>query len=82
MGPPGRAPLEIIAYEILPAGTPQTLKLFPQNLVRDDGVLAQILNRETDVLSRRTVVGSDDGEPRRGRLPAGLLGRPRPQPRR
>jgi hypothetical protein len=58
-----RKNLEIIAYEILPAGTPQTLKLFPQNLVRDDGVLAQILNRESDVLSRRTVIGNDRGEP-------------------
>jgi hypothetical protein len=55
--------LEIIAYEILPAGTPQTLKLFPQNLIREDGVLAQILNRETDVLSRRLVIGNDEGQP-------------------
>jgi hypothetical protein len=55
--------LEIIAYEILPAGTPQTLKLFPQNLIREDGVLAQILNRETDVLSRRIVIGNEDGDP-------------------
>jgi hypothetical protein len=55
--------LDIIAYEILPAGTPQTLKLFPQNLVREDGVLAQILNRESDVLSRREVIGTEEGEP-------------------
>lgn len=55
--------LDIIAYEILPAGTPQTLNLFPQNLVRDDGALSQILNRETDVLSRRTVIGTEEGEP-------------------
>jgi hypothetical protein len=59
-----RKNLEIIAYEILPAGTPgRTLKLFPQNLIRDDGVLAQILNRESDVLSRRTVIGNDKDEP-------------------
>jgi hypothetical protein len=58
-----RKNLDIIAHEILPAGTSQTLKLFPQNLVRDDGALAQILNRETDVLSRRTVIGNDSGEP-------------------
>jgi hypothetical protein len=55
--------LDIIAYEILPAGTPQTLNLFPQNLIRDDGVLAQILSRESDVMSRRTVIGTEDGEP-------------------
>lgn len=58
-----RKNLDIIAHEILPAGTSQTLKLFPQNLVREDGALAQILNRETDVLSRRTVIGDDAGEP-------------------
>lgn len=58
-----RKNLDIIAHEILPAGTSQTLKLFPQNLVRDDGALAQILNRETDVLSHRTVIGDDAGEP-------------------
>lgn len=58
-----RKNLDIISHEILPAGTSQTLKLFPQNLVRDDGVLAQILSRESDVLSRRTVIGTEDGEP-------------------
>jgi hypothetical protein len=59
-----RKNLEIIAYEILPAGTPgRTLNLFPQNLVRDDGALSQILNYETDVLARRTVIGDEDGEP-------------------
>lgn len=58
-----RKNLDIIAHEILPAGTSQTLKLFPQNLVRDDGVLAQILSRQTDVLSRRTVIGDEAGEP-------------------
>lgn len=55
--------LDIIAYEILPAGTSQTLNLFPQNLIRDDGVLSQILNRETDVMSSRTVIGNEQGEP-------------------
>lgn len=58
-----RKNLDIIAHEILPAGTSQTLKLFPQNLVRDDGVLAQILSRESDVLSHRTVIGTESGEP-------------------
>lgn len=58
-----RKNLEIIAYEILPAGTPQTLNLFPQNLIRDDGALAQILSRESDVMSHRTVIGTEDGEP-------------------
>lgn len=58
-----RKNLDIIAHEILPAGTSQTLNLFPQNLVRDDGVLAQILSRESDVLSHRTVIGTDDGQP-------------------
>lgn len=58
-----RKNLDIIAHEILPAGTSQTLKLFPQNLIRYDGALAQILSRETDVLARRTVIGTEDGEP-------------------
>lgn len=58
-----RKNLEIIARDILPAGTSQTLKLFPQNLIRDDGVLAQILSRESDVLARRTVIGTEDGQP-------------------
>jgi hypothetical protein len=58
-----RKNLDIIAYEILPAGTPQTLNLFPQNLIRDDGALAQILSRESDVMSRRRVIGTADGEP-------------------
>lgn len=55
--------LEIIAYDILPAGTSQTLNLFPQNLIRDDGALSQILNRESDVMSHRTVIGTEEGEP-------------------
>lgn len=55
--------LDTIAYEILPAGTPQTLKLVPQNLVREDGALAQIFSRESDVLSRRIVIGTEDGQP-------------------
>jgi hypothetical protein len=58
-----RKNLDIISHEILPAGTSQTLKLFPQNMVRDDGVLAQILSRESDVLSHRTVIGTEDGQP-------------------
>jgi hypothetical protein len=58
-----RQNLAIIAHEILPAGTPQTLKLFPQNLVREDGALAQILYRESDVLAQRTVIGDEDCEP-------------------
>jgi hypothetical protein len=58
-----RKNLEIIAYEILPAGTPQTLNLFPQNLIRDDGALAQILSRESDVMAHRTVIGTEEGEP-------------------
>ena len=58
-----RKNLDVIAYEILPAGTPTTLKLFPQNLVSDYGVLSQILSRESDVMSRRTVIGTEDGEP-------------------
>jgi hypothetical protein len=31
--------LKIISHEILPAGTPDTLKLFPQNLIHEDSVL-------------------------------------------
>ncbi|MFL6332026.1 MAG: hypothetical protein ACJ754_01630 [Pyrinomonadaceae bacterium] len=58
-----RKNLDTIAYEILPAGNPQTLNLFPQNLVRDDGVLSQILSYETDVMSHRTVIGTEEGEP-------------------
>ncbi|MFL6333822.1 MAG: hypothetical protein ACJ754_10970 [Pyrinomonadaceae bacterium] len=58
-----RKNLDIIAHEILPAGTPQTLNLFPQNLVIDYGVLSQILSRETDVMSDRTVIGDEAGEP-------------------
>jgi hypothetical protein len=58
-----RKNLDIIAHEILPAGTPKTLKLFPQNLVSDYGVLSQILSRESDVMSHRTVIGTEDGEP-------------------
>lgn len=58
-----RKNLEVIAYEILPAGTPRTLKLFPQNLVSDYGVLSQILSRETDVMSRRIVIGTEGGDP-------------------
>lgn len=55
--------LKIIAHEILPAGTPQTLTLFPQNLIRDDGVLAQILSGDSDVLTDRIVIGNEFDEP-------------------
>jgi hypothetical protein len=58
-----RRNLDIITHEILPAGTSQTLKLFPQNLVRVDGVLTQILSYESDVLADRVVIGTEDGQP-------------------
>jgi hypothetical protein len=49
--------LKIIAHEMLPAGTPDTLKLFPQNLIHEDSVLNQIYTRRSDVLSERQESG-------------------------
>lgn len=49
--------LDLIARSILPAGTSDTLVLFPQNLIHENSVLNQILTRRSDVLSERTVSG-------------------------
>jgi hypothetical protein len=49
--------LDIISRSILPAGQADTLVLFPQNLIREDGVLNQIVTRRSDVLSQRIVSG-------------------------
>jgi hypothetical protein len=49
--------LELIARSILPAGTSDTLVLFPQNLIHENSVLSQILTRRSDVLSERSVSG-------------------------
>ncbi|MFL6207446.1 MAG: hypothetical protein ACJ74W_01275 [Pyrinomonadaceae bacterium] len=49
--------LKIIAHDILPAGTADTLKLFPQNLIHEDSVLNQIFERRVDVLSERQESG-------------------------
>jgi hypothetical protein len=49
--------LKIIAHEILPAGTPETLKLFPQNLQHEYSALNQIYTRRSDVLSERQESG-------------------------
>jgi hypothetical protein len=49
--------LKIIAHEILPAGTSDTLKIFPQNLIHEDSVLNQIYTRRSDILSERRESG-------------------------
>ena len=49
--------LEMISHEILPAGTADTLKLFPQNLIHENSVLNQIYTRRSDVLSERRESG-------------------------
>lgn len=46
-----------ISRSILPAGTDDTLVLFPQNLIHEDGVLNQIYTRRSDVLAHRRVSG-------------------------
>jgi hypothetical protein len=49
--------LDLISRSILPAGTSDTLVLFPQNLIHENSVLNQILTRRSDVLSERIVSG-------------------------
>jgi hypothetical protein len=49
--------LELISRSILPAGTSDTLVLFPQNLIHENSVLNQIYTRRSDVLSARRVSG-------------------------
>jgi hypothetical protein len=49
--------LELISRSILPAGTSDTLVLFPQNLIHENSVLNQIYTRRSDVLSERRVSG-------------------------
>lgn len=49
--------LQIISHEILPAGTGETLVLFPQNLIHENSVLNQIYTRRSDVLSERQESG-------------------------
>ncbi|MGI8656492.1 MAG: hypothetical protein ACR2LC_14895 [Pyrinomonadaceae bacterium] len=49
--------LDLISRSILPAGTSDTLVLFPQNLIHENSVLNQIYTRRSDVLSERIVSG-------------------------
>ncbi len=49
--------LSIIARSIIPAGTADTLIIFPQNLIHENSVLNQIYSRRSDVLSERRVFG-------------------------
>lgn len=49
--------LDLISRSILPAGTSDTLVLFPQNLIHENSVLNQILTRRSDILSERKVSG-------------------------
>jgi hypothetical protein len=48
---------KIIARSILPAGTADTLVLFPQNLIHENSVLHRILTRQSDILAERKVSG-------------------------
>ncbi len=48
---------KIIAHEILPAGTPDTLKLVPQNLIHENGFVNQTYTRRSDILSERQESG-------------------------
>ncbi|MBC7928940.1 MAG: hypothetical protein H7Z38_00040 [Rubrivivax sp.] len=47
----------IIARNILPAGTPRTLNLFPQNLIHENSVMNRVYTRRSDVLAERKVFG-------------------------
>ena len=49
--------LNIISRSIIPAGTADTLVIFPQNLIHENSVLNQIYTRRSDVLSERQVFG-------------------------
>jgi hypothetical protein len=53
--------LDIISHEILPAGTAETLILFPQNLIHENSVLNQIYTRRSDILSERQESGPYPG---------------------
>lgn len=48
---------KIIAHEILPAGTADTLKLVPQNLIHENGFVNQTYTRRSDILSERKESG-------------------------
>lgn len=48
---------KIIAHEILPAGTANTLKLVPQNLIHENGFVNQVFTRRSDILSERQESG-------------------------
>lgn len=48
---------KIIAHEILPAGTANTLKLVPQNLIHVNGFVNQTYTRRSDILSERKESG-------------------------
>lgn len=49
--------IDTISRSIIPAGGPNTIYLFAQNLIHRNGVLNQILTRRTGVLGRRIVSG-------------------------
>lgn len=49
--------INTISRSIIPAGGPNTIYLFAQNLIHRNGVLNQILTRRTGVLGRRIVSG-------------------------
>ncbi|HWT01180.1 MAG TPA: hypothetical protein VN256_13105 [Pyrinomonadaceae bacterium] len=49
--------MKIISHEILPAGTPDTLKLVPQNLIHENGFVTQVYTRRSDILSERQESG-------------------------
>lgn len=49
--------INTISRGIMPAGTEDTIVLFPQNIIHENSVLNQILTRRSDVLSIRKTIG-------------------------
>ena len=49
--------LNAISRGIIPAGTEDTIILFPQNVIHENSVINQILTRRTDILAVRKVLG-------------------------
>lgn len=49
--------LNQLSRSVVPAGTEDTLILFPQNIIHENSVMNQIYTRRTDVFSTRKVIG-------------------------